>query len=336
MNKYKVLHNQDFVFGDYSIVPLRMQDRHKIMKWRNEQIYHLRQQQPLTVADQEAYFENVVAKLFDQELPGQILFSYLEENVCIGYGGLVHINWIDRNAELSFIMDTNLEKEFFGFHWKTYLSLIEQVAFEELGLHKIYTYAFDLRPSLYHALEQSGFDRAARLQEHCFFEDKYIDVIIHSKIDKKLVLRDATMEDGQITYEWANHPHTRQFAFNTDFISYESHFKWLQGKLGGRSCIYKLLIREAEPIGSLRVDVNDSEGLINYLISPKWIGKGYGRKILELGVASITREKPEIKTFRGMVKKENIASIRIFEKLGFEPSDLNDEILEFKKTNPCK
>ena len=31
----------------FSIVPIRMEDRYDIMKWRNEQIYHLRQNKPL-------------------------------------------------------------------------------------------------------------------------------------------------------------------------------------------------------------------------------------------------------------------------------------------------
>lgn len=183
---YKVLNNQIFKEGVYSLVPIRMVDRYDIMQWRNEQIYHLRQNRPLTEADQDAYFENIVAKLFDQERPNQVLFSYLENGKCIGYGGLVHINWIDKNAEISFIMDTALEKEFFSFHWQTYLRLIEKVAFEELLLHKIYVYAFDLRAHLYETLEKYGFFKDAVLNDHCFYDGKFIDVVIHSKLNNTL------------------------------------------------------------------------------------------------------------------------------------------------------
>jgi RimJ/RimL family protein N-acetyltransferase len=56
------------------------------------------------------------------------------------------------------------------------------VAFEELQLHNIFTYAFDLRPRLYLALAQSDFQEEARLKEHCYFDGKYLDVVIHSKI----------------------------------------------------------------------------------------------------------------------------------------------------------
>ena len=120
MREYTVLHKQTFAKGAFRLVPLRAEDRFAIMKWRNEQLYHLRQAKPLTIADQDNYFENVVAKLFDQQKPTQILFSFLENGVCIGYGGLVHINWLDKNAEVSFIMNTELEAENFAKNWSAY------------------------------------------------------------------------------------------------------------------------------------------------------------------------------------------------------------------------
>jgi RimJ/RimL family protein N-acetyltransferase len=184
MGNYKCLSNSTFEEGSFSIVPLRYEDRLDILKWRNEQIYHLRQNKLLTVEDQEKYFNTVVDTLFNQEQPNQILFSYLENGVCIGYGGLVHINWIDKNAEISFIMDTAFEKDNFHANWTKYLSLIEEVAFENLKFHKIFTYAFDLRPHLYLALQDASFIEETRLKEHCFFDGEYIDVVIHSKINR--------------------------------------------------------------------------------------------------------------------------------------------------------
>ncbi len=179
--EYRCLQLQTYQLKDFSIVPIRSEDRYDIMQWRNEQLYHLRQQEPLTKEKQDHYFENVVAHLGNEEKPGQVLFSYLEGDVCIGYGGLVHINWTDRNAEISFIMKTDLENKSFALHWTNFLGMLEKMAFEELKLHKIFTYAFDLRTHLYAALENSGYKKEAVLKEHCFFGNKYIDVIIHSK-----------------------------------------------------------------------------------------------------------------------------------------------------------
>ena len=182
MRSYKVLDKQVFTNGEYSIVPIRNEDRYAIMNWRNEQIYHLRQAEPLTEEQQNLYFSTVISSLFDQKKPNQILFSFLKKGKCIGYGGLVHINWVDKNAEISFIMDTQLEKEYFRDLWTEYLRLIEEVAFEALKLHKLYVYAFDIRPHLYNALTSNDYFLDATLKGHCFFGDKFIDVVIHSKI----------------------------------------------------------------------------------------------------------------------------------------------------------
>lgn len=179
---YNCLIQNEFKALDHKIVPIRYEDRLDIMKWRNEQMYHLRQEKSLTEKSQEDYFNRIVARLFDQEKPNQILFSYIKNDRCIGYGGLVHINWIDKNAEISFIMNTDLEENHFHFHWSTYLKMIESLAFEELGFHKLYVYAFDLRPHLYKVLLDSNYFRDAILKEHCCFDNKFIDVVIYSKL----------------------------------------------------------------------------------------------------------------------------------------------------------
>ena len=48
MNSYKCIVEQKFSFKSYSLVPIRYEDRMDILKWRNDQIYHLRQNKPLT------------------------------------------------------------------------------------------------------------------------------------------------------------------------------------------------------------------------------------------------------------------------------------------------
>ena len=184
MRKYKCLTKQEYTHRLFKLVPIRDEDKLLILKMRNEQIYHLRQPEELTIELQEKYFTNVVSSLFNQERPSQILFTLLEDEEFIGYGGLVHINWIDMNAEVSFIMKTELEKDRFEYNWINYLILIEKVAFHDLKFHKIFTYAFDLRDHLYPVLEVAGFHAEARLKEHCYFDGKYLDVVINSKINQ--------------------------------------------------------------------------------------------------------------------------------------------------------
>ena len=175
---------QTYTLNKYQIVPIRDKDRYDIMQWRNEQVYHLRQSKPLDKESQDKYFDNIISSLFEKENPEQILFSYLHENECVGYGGLVHINWIDRNAEISFIMKTELEESEFDLHWTNFLNMINFVAVNELNLIKIFTYAFDLRPKLYNVLDHCGYKLEARLKKHKHIGDSFVDILIHSKINE--------------------------------------------------------------------------------------------------------------------------------------------------------
>jgi len=302
------------------------------MKWRNEQMYHLRQSKPLTIEDQENYFTKVVSSLFKQEEPNQILFSYLENGTCIGYGGLVHINWIDKNAEISFIMNTGLEKNHFQEHWVNYLVLIEKIAFEELNFHKIYTYAFDLRPQLYEALEKAGFAKDARLKKHCFFNGKYIDVLIHSKFMKKkalckkdeLFLRNVEINDATLIFNWANEISVRNNSINQDPIIWDNHLKWFKSKLNNSNTKILVLATKNENLGQIRIDLVGEYWIIDYSIDDQFRGNGLGKEIVKLLLSKFKSFK-----FKANVKKQNQASISIFTNLGFRKIQI-EEIICFE------
>ena len=57
------------------------------------------------------------------------------------------------------------------------------VAFEDLKLHKIFTYAYDIRPKLFEVLERNHYINEATLKEHTIINEQYFDVLIHSKIN---------------------------------------------------------------------------------------------------------------------------------------------------------
>jgi RimJ/RimL family protein N-acetyltransferase len=137
---------------------------------------------PLTKEKQDRYFDNVVAKLFDQEQSKQLLFSFLKNDQCIGYGGLVLINWLDKHAAISFTMSSVLGEQFFEMNWSASLKLLEKIIFSYLGLHKLFFYSFDLRPHLYTILERNKYFLEVRLKEHCFFNGQFKDVVIYAKL----------------------------------------------------------------------------------------------------------------------------------------------------------
>lgn len=323
---YNILKENSFSKNEFSIVPIRYSDCYNIMKWRNEQMYHLRQAEKLTKYNQENYFKNVIAKLFNEEKPNQILFSYLKNNECIGYGGLVHINWVDKNAEISFVLNTNLEKKEFSLHWVTFLGLIEKIAFRELELHKLFTYAFNLRPKLYKALELKEYKKEAILKEHCLFNQEYIDVIIHSKINHQFKIIEANSEHAKLLFDWVNEELVRSNSLSSEPIKWENHLKWFLGKIKSNQSRIFVFYIQSKPIGQVRLDLEGKKWLIDYSVDKSYRGKGLGtemlRKILNLD---------SYKYFKAFVKKQNTASLSVFEKLGFNQKGIDDKegLIEF-------
>jgi RimJ/RimL family protein N-acetyltransferase len=328
MREYKCLSIQKYSIKEYQIVPIRHQDRYDIMQWRNEQIYHLRQSKPLDKESQDQYFNNVIEGLFEKENPEQILFSYLENGNCIGYGGLVHINWLDKNAEISFVLKTSYENNFIE-NWCNFLYLIENVGFIDLQLHKLFTYAFDLRPKLYIALEKSNYTKEATLVQHTYFNNNLIDVIIHSKINKNIYLlrRAVTNHDALLLFDWANDNTVRANSFNEEPISIIDHFKWFNNKINNKdTVIYILTDIYKSNIGQIRVDKVDDFFEIDYSISHFYRGRGFGNKIVQLLLAEFGNVN-----YLAKVKTENIASKKVFINNGFDLQIEGDSLFIYLK-----
>jgi hypothetical protein len=187
MRRYKCLSINEFEYGDYSLVPIRDEDKYDILNWRNTQIDILRQQTPLTAEQQENYFETTVAQLFEQEKPKQLLWSFLENGKLIGYGGLVHIDWDAKHGEISFVLcnERNVNHEIFKKDWNAYLTMVEKLAFNILEFNKIHTYAYDIRDYYFDVMFQLGYCQEARLKEHILINDKLQDILVLSKFNKR-------------------------------------------------------------------------------------------------------------------------------------------------------
>lgn len=323
MRKYKSLDQQIFTLGDYSIVPLRHEDRFKIMKWRNEQIYHLRQKEPLTQDSQDHYFQTEIKSLFNQKQPKQILFSFLQKEECIGYGGLVHINWIDKNAEISFVMNTERESSDFEHLWTNFLSLLQSVAFKELLLNKIFTYAFDFRPHLYKTLLMNGFFQEARLSQHHKLNNQFVDAVIHSKFNS-LKFVEAREDDIETIYNWVNDPLVRENAIDSRVISWAEHTRWYQSILDSKDVKVFILRREENLLGQVRIERKEKGWLIDYSVSKEFRGNGYGTVLIKF----LKLNFPE-KNFIAIVKNSNLSSIRVFEKLEFIKKSIENGLIEF-------
>lgn len=180
-SRYKCLNVDAVVQSDRCIVPLRHKDMPSIMQWRNAQLKLLRQRAPLTTEQQESYYQQVIAPSFGENEPKQILFSYLHREELIGYGGLVHIAWQDRCAEVSFLVAPERAENalMYSQDFSLYLSMIKETAFHYLGLARLFTETYDIRPLHISILESNGFIPEGRLKAHARVDARPVDSLIH-------------------------------------------------------------------------------------------------------------------------------------------------------------
>ncbi len=165
----------------YKIVPYRHEDIYLIMQWRNEQMAILRQNQILTPADQEKYYNEMIEPTLHEKQPDLILFSFLYRGECIGYGGLTHINWEEKRAEVSFLLATGRAKniEVYQSEFGVFLSLLKRVAFQDLDFKELFTETFDIRPKHIEVLEKHGFIFQKKLNQHASKGESKLDSIFH-------------------------------------------------------------------------------------------------------------------------------------------------------------
>ena len=142
-----------------------------------------------------------------------------------------------------------------------------------------------------------------------------------------LSLKKVRPADVDLLYQWANDSEVRRNAFHTEPILYENHVKWFANMLADSSVYLYILYRGETPIGQIRLNIEGSEAMIDYSISAKYRGKGYGSKLLQLLQKQVAANKiSNVIKLTGQVKYENPASARVFEKCGFTKKEMTDYI----------
>lgn len=150
-----------------------------------------------------------------------------------------------------------------------------------------------------------------------------------------ITLRKADINDAKLLWRWRNEKIARKSAFNSEYISYDSHLKWFKNKLkDSNSFIYIALNGDSIPVGQIRFDKLYTDSIeIDISISKEHRGKRYGTKLIELGCRKIFDEI-KINKILARIKRSNVASIKAFSNSGFKKIKdtfyKNHQIIEMK------
>jgi RimJ/RimL family protein N-acetyltransferase len=179
--KYAALGNNTRERGAYAIVPYRREDIFLIKNWRNEQIDVLRQSTLLSDDQQLSYYDNIVAPSFTEKQPKVMLFSFLHQGNCIGYGGPTNIDWSSKRLELSFLLDPQRvnNRELYDKEFTCFITMVKDMVFNDLSFNRIFTETYAFRKEHIAVLEKNGFRLEGIMRQHVLIRGQYCDSLIH-------------------------------------------------------------------------------------------------------------------------------------------------------------
>lgn len=171
--------------ADLWVEAVQLDHIESIRQWRNAQMDVLRQSSVITPEQQQAYFQQHIWPDLASPTPRNILLAIYRGKRLVGYGGLVHVAWEHRRAEVSFLLDPGhaRDHEFYARTFLLFLKVIQILAFEDLGLHRIFTETYAIRDRHMAVLEQAGFQREGTLRDHVLIDGQAVDSIIHGCIN---------------------------------------------------------------------------------------------------------------------------------------------------------
>lgn len=150
---------------------------------------------------------------------------------------------------------------------------------------------------------------------------RLLNLFLRLDLKKQFRLREAVDDDLYITFDWASDPQLRAYSFQQEIITKEVHTSWFSEKVKDSNCLYLIAEVNKNAVGFIRFDIKEDVAVINYLISSKYQGQGFGQVLLGCGisylVANANSRGLNFHSIVGYVMKPNIQSIRAFERFGF-------------------
>lgn len=167
------------LIGSYTgLRAIEEKDLNQLLAWRNRPDFrrYFREHRELSTIQQRTWYEDIC--LND---PNTRMFSIvsLQDERLLGAAGLCHINWVDRNADISvYIGKDNIYID------ETYtpdvLHIMMKYAFDELCLHRLWTEIYSTDEAKQALFPSLGFTLDGRLRETHWTEHCWVDSLFYS------------------------------------------------------------------------------------------------------------------------------------------------------------
>jgi RimJ/RimL family protein N-acetyltransferase len=133
-----------------------------------------------------------------------------------------------------------------------------------------------------------------------------------------VLLRCVHSGDSDTLLRWRNNPETLRNSIDAPEVSPQEHARWFAKTLAAFP--QRVVIAEIDgvPVGIVHLDWSEQgDGCdLSFTVAPEHRGRGYGFAIVERAVQGMQNVR-----VCGETKMSNVASRRIFERLGFQVID---------------
>ena len=163
----------------------------------------------------------------------------------------------------------------------------------------------------------SIFQKALKAQSYVdgFGANRVVETIYPSK-KNNLTIREACDSDVFTYFNWANDPLVRSSAFNSNTIDIEEHQTWYKKQLNDSNSYLFVLEANRLPIGQIRFNCKGEKAFVDYSLDEFVRNRGWSEQLIRLGVSRLHTSRPSI--VNAEVKSNNVKSISVFTRLGFE------------------
>jgi RimJ/RimL family protein N-acetyltransferase len=131
-----------------------------------------------------------------------------------------------------------------------------------------------------------------------------------------MTLRTATERDAPLLLEWRNDPLAVRFSVTGREVTPAEHEQWLITRLGDPDTRLWIAEEGSAAVGQVRVDLDNGIGIVSIGVAPDRRGRGVASAMLRSMLMEMEAD-PRASRLRAMAHRENIASVRAFEGLGF-------------------
>jgi UDP-4-amino-4,6-dideoxy-N-acetyl-beta-L-altrosamine N-acetyltransferase len=142
-----------------------------------------------------------------------------------------------------------------------------------------------------------------------------------------MFIRAVNESDLSLILQWRNSNVVRENSLKKEVIQKNEHERWFKKALEEKNRFVYIASEEKKKIGVLSfLKIDDHKSEVSIYLNPDMIGLGYGTRLLKQGVENYLLDYPKVKKITATILKDNIPSIKTFEKCGFKKTYFPDSL----------